>query len=88
MIRGRKLRRARYSRDRFYFSLDFQPRHEACPVPKLNVVTIKYALGLRYSLAIVATDQRFKSHKVPVKTDDIGPIFQQWGDSLQVRRER
>jgi hypothetical protein len=25
---------------------------------------------------------------VPIKTDDIGPIFQQWGDSLQVRRER
>jgi hypothetical protein len=51
------------------------PAYEAVAVPKLNVVVVNHALGNGYRLAIVATDERFKSDEMPVVPNGIRPIL-------------
>ena len=45
------------------------------PAPKLDVVAINQAPGLRYGLGIVATKHWLKADKVVVVSNDKGSIF-------------
>jgi len=55
-----------------------QPDNETVAVPDLYIVTVHKPFSLRYGLAIVATDQRFKSDEMPVNANRVRPILRHW----------
>src|ERR1700733_14642738 len=55
-----------------------QPDNETVAVPDLYIVTVHKPFSLRYGLAIVATDQWFKSYEKPVNANRVRPVFLHW----------
>jgi hypothetical protein len=52
-----------------------EPNDEAFATPKLNVVAIQEALGLRYCCGIVAADDGLKAYKMAVISNGISPVL-------------
>jgi hypothetical protein len=49
--------------------------HQPLGAPNLNVMAVQKLFRLGYSFAVVATNQRFETDKMPVETDGVRPIF-------------
>jgi hypothetical protein len=49
--------------------------NKTAAAPNFNVVPVGQPLGLGYGLAIIATDQRFKSYEMPVVPNEIRSVL-------------